>query len=82
MLVFDAVVIGSGPSGGMAAHEMAKAGLKVAILEKETLPRYKTCGGGLVYRGREMLPFDLQTAIEKEYSKIHVYFSHLDRFFK
>lgn len=79
MLKFDAVVIGSGPSGGMAAYEMAKAGLKVAILEKESLPRYKTCGGGLVYRGREMLPFDLQTAIEKEYTNIHIYFEHLDQ---
>ncbi|RZS98623.1 geranylgeranyl reductase family protein [Cecembia calidifontis] len=78
MLTFDAVVIGSGPSGGMAAYEMAKAGLKVAILEKETLPRYKTCGGGLVFRGRAMLPFDLHEAIEKEYSLIHIYFKHLE----
>ncbi|PSL03811.1 geranylgeranyl reductase family protein [Cecembia rubra] len=79
MLKFDAIVIGSGPSGGMAAYEMAKAGLKVAILEKENLPRYKTCGGGLVFRGREMLPFNLETAIEKEFSDIHVYFSQLDQ---
>lgn len=77
MQKFDAVVIGSGPSGGMAAYELAKAGFKVAIVEKESLPRYKTCGGGLVYRGRKMLPFDLQSAIEKEYSSIHIYFEHL-----
>lgn len=78
MLIFDAVIVGSGPSGGMAAYGLAKAGFKVAIVEKESLPRYKTCGGGLVFRGREMLPFDLGNSIEMEYRKIHVYFEHLE----
>jgi geranylgeranyl reductase family protein len=79
MLIFDAVVVGSGPSGAMAAYEMAKAGLKVAILEKDQLPRYKTCGGGLVFRGRDMLPFDIQSAIEREYPDVDVYFEETEK---
>ncbi|NDE61660.1 MAG: geranylgeranyl reductase, partial [Cyclobacteriaceae bacterium] len=58
----------------MAAYELAKAGLKVAILEKERLPRYKTCGGGLVFRGRELLPISIQSAVEKEFDSLAVYF--------
>jgi geranylgeranyl reductase family protein len=75
MTVFDIIVVGAGPSGAMAAYEAAKTGLKVAILEKESLPRYKTCGGGLVFRGRQMLPFDLASVIEREFHSVQVAFS-------
>ncbi|MUV04170.1 geranylgeranyl reductase family protein [Flavobacterium rakeshii] len=70
MKYFDVVVIGSGPSGGGAAFKLAESGLSVAIIEKEKLPRYKTCGGGLVYRGRTILPFDISEVIEREFFQV------------
>lgn len=73
---FDAVVIGSGPSGTVAALELLDAGWKVALIEKETLPRYKTCGGGLVYRGRRRLPFDVSEIVDRTFYQIEV---HLGR---
>jgi len=76
---YDVVIVGSGPAGGMAAYEASKNGLSVAILEKENIPRYKTCGGGLVFRGREMLPFDISNVIEKEYKDLYIYFDHLNQ---
>ena len=42
---FDAIVVGAGPAGAVAAYELARRGLHVAVLEKHQLPRYKTCGG-------------------------------------
>jgi len=52
---FNVAVIGAGPSGSLAALHLAGRGIKTLILEKETLPRYKACGGGLVYRTRRWL---------------------------
>ena len=44
---YDVVVVGAGPAGNAAAYDLARAGARVALLEKQTLPRHKTCGGGM-----------------------------------
>jgi len=69
---FDVAIIGSGPAGATAAFELAKNGLSTVIIEKEFLPRYKTCGGGLVHRGRKLLPFDITAVVEKEFHEVTV----------
>lgn len=59
--VWDVVVIGAGPAGATAAHAAAVTGRRVLLLEKSELPRYKTCGGGIIGPSRDALPpgFDL-----------------------
>lgn len=54
--VWDVVVIGAGPAGASAAYAAAVAGRRVLLLEKAELPRYKTCGGGIVGLSRDALP--------------------------
>ncbi|MFN4834697.1 MAG: FAD-dependent oxidoreductase, partial [Pseudanabaena sp.] len=44
--MYDCIVVGAGPSGGSASYHLAKRGRSVLLLEKESLPRYKPCGGG------------------------------------
>jgi menaquinone-9 beta-reductase len=41
------VVIGAGPAGCSAALTLAARGVETIILERKTLPRPKTCAGGL-----------------------------------
>lgn len=56
---YDAIVVGAGPAGNLAAYKLATAGCRVLLLEKEKLPRYKACGGGVVLRAAQALPFPL-----------------------
>lgn len=59
--VWDVVVVGAGPGGASAAYAAAVAGRRVLLLDKAELPRYKTCGGGIIGFSRDALPpgFDL-----------------------
>lgn len=59
----DVVVVGSGPAGSLAALTLAQAGVDVAMIEKATHPRYKTCGGGLVGRSLSLLPKEALGAV-------------------
>ena len=43
--MYDAVVVGGGPSGATAAHELAKRGRKVLLLDRAG--RIKPCGGAI-----------------------------------
>ncbi|MBP3959886.1 FAD-dependent monooxygenase [Gemmata sp. G18] len=41
---FDAVVIGAGPAGAVAARELARRGCSVLLVDKAHFPRPKVCG--------------------------------------
>jgi len=46
-IFYDCIVVGGGPGGATAASFLAKKGKKVLLLEKERMPRDKTCGDGI-----------------------------------
>lgn len=76
---YDVAVVGSGPAGAITALTLAKEGVSVVILEKDPLPRYKTCGGGVAGRAIRSLPVDVSDAIERECHSAEMHFgpSHL-----
>lgn len=56
---FEAIVVGGGPTGAMAARKLARLGRHVVLIEREPLPRYKACGGGLSPKTVARLPFPI-----------------------
>jgi len=41
------MIVGAGPAGSVCARVLVKAGLRVALLERQRFPRVKLCGGWL-----------------------------------
>ena len=51
----DVLVVGGGPAGAATAYWLAEAGHDVAVVERKTFPRDKTCGDGLTPRAVRQL---------------------------
>lgn len=56
-MIYDAIVIGAGPSGSSAAYFLAKNKLNTLLIEKDNLPRHKPCGGAVPRTVIESYPF-------------------------
>lgn len=52
---FDAVIVGAGPAGSMAALCLARAGARVALVDRRAFPRDKACGDLVGPRGVRLL---------------------------
>lgn len=63
---YDAIVVGAGPAGTTAAWELARHGVRVALLERRKLPRHKTCGGGMPITVRQLLQIDVAQDLAPE----------------
>jgi geranylgeranyl reductase family protein len=68
--MFDCIIVGGGPSGASAAYHLAKKGHSVLILEKASLPRIKTCGGGVSPAILKWLDFDFIPIIDNTISEV------------
>jgi len=69
---YDAVVVGGGPAGAIAAYELAKRSLRVALIEKQRMPRYKTCAGAVAPHVATLLDFPLDPVVERITDKMRI----------
>jgi len=53
----DVIVAGTGPAGATAALALARAGVRVLMMERHALPRQKPCGGGISTRVLARFPW-------------------------
>ena len=73
---FDVIIVGAGPAGGMCAYELSKNNISVLIIEKEKLPRYKTCAGGLTKKAYAILPTDFLNLVENDTYRVDLTLNH------
>jgi len=52
---YDVIVVGAGPAGSVLAWQLARAGTKVALLDRASFPRDKVCGDYVEPRGLRLL---------------------------
>ncbi len=62
--MYDVIVAGGGIAGASAAYFLGRCGVRVLVIEKQSLPRYKACGGGVPYAAYAPFPFSFAPVIE------------------
>ena len=67
MEVCDVLIVGAGPAGSSCAWKLRDSGLRVVILDRQTFPRDKVCGGWITPPVVDELQIDLE-----EYSRSNV----------
>jgi len=79
---YDVIISGAGPSGAILGYLLANKGINTLILEKESFPRYKVCAGGIQWKALKILPFNIDSIIEKKISGIYFSRKLKDVFYK
>jgi geranylgeranyl reductase family protein len=62
---YDALVVGAGPAGSHLAWLLARAGRRVALVDKARFPRHKVCGGGLSRKSLALLGDAVAPAVHR-----------------
>ncbi len=73
-MVYDVIVIGGGPAGAVAASRIARNGPVTLLIEKERLPRYMACGGGLTEAVKKYIDFDYAASVERVTTGVTVFY--------
>jgi geranylgeranyl reductase family protein len=69
-MIYDAIIVGTGPAGATAAYELSRRGFRVMALEKKRHPRYKVCGGGLSVRVDHLLGEEYHAVLEQRIARL------------
>ena len=52
---YDVVVMGAGPAGVAAAHNLINEKISCVLIDKQKFPRNKLCAGGITYKTIDLM---------------------------
>lgn len=74
--MYQVIITGAGPAGAYLAYLLSREGIDVLVLEKERLPRYKPCAGGVARKAFKLLDFQLDPVIEDTVRRVILTHQH------
>ena len=69
---FDVVIVGAGPAGSFAAERLARAGVRVALIDGRPHGEPKPCGGGVTSKALKAWPHLLE-AVGRTIDELEMY---------
>lgn len=73
--MYDVIVVGAGIGRAAAAYFLGRVDQQVLVLEKEALPRYKACGGGVPKSVFRRFPFPFDEVVESKIAAVRLSYS-------
>jgi geranylgeranyl reductase family protein len=70
--LWDAIVVGAGPSGCAAAYDLAVAGQSVLLVDKSDFPRLKACAGGLTIKAVKALRYSIDPVVREVVRRVRL----------
>jgi geranylgeranyl reductase family protein len=70
--LWDAIVVGAGPSGCAAAYDLAAAGQSVLLVDKSDFPRLKACAGGLTIKAVKALRYPIDPVVREVVRRVRL----------
>jgi geranylgeranyl reductase family protein len=70
--LWDAIVVGAGPSGCAAAYDLAVAGQSVLLVDKSDFPRQKACAGGLTMKAVKALRYSIDPVVREVVRRVRL----------
>lgn len=70
--LWDAIVVGAGPSGCATAYDLAAAGQSVLLVDKSDFPRLKACAGGLTIKAVKALRYSIDPVVREVVRRVRL----------
>ena len=81
---YDVVIIGAGPAGIAAAHNLINNKISCLLIDKQEFPRNKLCAGGITYKTFELIKslkleneFNLDNAVISEGANLYLEYKYI-----
>lgn len=80
----DVVIIGAGPGGVAAAHNLINNNMSCILIDKQKFPRNKLCAGGITYKTFELMKtlklhneFNTENSVLSEGGSLYLEYKHI-----